>query len=133
MAWSTKDGVSVTIISLCKSGHIFFLCPLSPFSCPIYKQRVEIVLSSGGVILVASQSLRIIPAVFVYNMKPHILQHLAKWNVCRLHMLPCVCVLIHRGQAEKRAGGIVSAEVEGWNSFVFAVRKYDLRASCQLP
>lgn len=89
--------------------------------------------------IVASQRLQIVPAVFVYNIKPQILRCFGRQHgMCA----GCVCVplrvclrawLYTEVKQRGRAGAIVSAEVEGWNCFVFAVRKYDLRASCQLP
>lgn len=54
---------------------------------------------------VVSQRLHIMPAVFVYNIKPHILQRLANNMECVQIVCVSVCVVIHRGQAEKEGRG----------------------------
>ncbi len=75
--------------------------------------------------ITVSQSLQIFPAAFLNDIKHRLLKPFCgtTWNVCRMH------VWCYTGVKQKRrAGAIVSAEVEGQICCLFTVRKYDLRA-----
>lgn len=122
-------GVSVIIISLCKSGHIFFLCPLSPFSCP--KQRhsfqpphMRLYACGQCFVLRCSHFGRLL------HLKGYIsfllslcitLSHAfcstwqTTWNVCRLCVFPCVCVcMCDNTQRSSRKGGQGPLSQQRW-------------------